>query len=122
MDLAAMASTAAYSSASGQQQQSQQQQQLYPLASYEQSATLVFHQTEYLLHACVRYQQQQSQQSQATPEQQQAAPMPVLVIEAEQRSNGHRWTGEFSAKCTRSASAPHASTCSRLCHLCTLAQ
>jgi hypothetical protein len=101
MDLSVMASTAAYSSASGQQQHQSQQQQQYPLASYEQSATLVFHQTEYLLHACVRYQQQQSQQPQAAPEQQQqAAPMPVLVIEAEQRSNGHRWTGEFSAKCS----------------------
>lgn len=85
--------------------------------SYEQSAALTFHHTDYLLHASVRYTQPSSGANAAaalgpaspalatsaaaaasTPYAH-APPTPILVIEAEQRDNGNRWTGEFSAKC-----------------------
>lgn len=86
--------------------------------SFDQSAALTFHHTDYLLHAYVRYTQPHpaAQAAAAAAQQQGGAgsaaaaaaspyahspPMPILIIEAEQRSNGHRWTGEFSAKCQR---------------------
>jgi hypothetical protein len=75
--------------------------------SYDQTAALTFHHIDYLLHASVRYTQLQAAPpspnssvapSSPSPYSSGGPPMPILVLEAEQRSNGARWIGEFSAK------------------------
>lgn len=79
--------------------------------AYEQTAALTFHNVDYLLHASIRYASTPGMNMPPSPSSSSLPPspglnttgappntMPILVIEAEQRSNGSRWSGEFSAK------------------------
>lgn len=52
---------------------------LYDEVSYDQTSELTFHNVDYILHAYVQNN--------------------ALLVEAEQKSNGHRWRGEFAMRC-----------------------